>query len=158
MRDWWPWLSVVARLVVGIIWIVAGALKLSDTDASVRAVQAYQILPDSTVTAVGRGLPALEVIVGVLLVAGLGLRIVGAISALMQVAFIIGLSAAWARNIPLDCGCFGGGGLDAKASTAHPWDITRDIGLFLLSAFIAIWPRSRVSLDAVLLPPLDDEE
>jgi uncharacterized membrane protein YphA (DoxX/SURF4 family) len=155
---WWLWLSVLARLVVGVVWIVAGALKLENTDDSVRAVRAYQILPEAVVPAVGRGLPALEVIVGALLVVGLGLRIVGALSALMQVAFIIGLSAAWARSIPLECGCFGGGGLNAHASTAHPWDITRDVGLFLLSLGLACWPRSHLSLDGVLLPPIEDED
>jgi uncharacterized membrane protein YphA (DoxX/SURF4 family) len=153
-----PWLTLLARLVVGSVWIVAGAIKLGDTDASVRAVRAYQVLPESVVPVVGRGLPAFEVVLGVLLIVGLGLRIVAVLSALLQLAFIIGIASAWARGIQIDCGCFGGGGFDANATSKYPWEIARDTGLFLLSVMVAIWPRSRLSLDHVLLPPIDTEE
>lgn len=157
VRSWWPWLSLLARLLVGGVWVVAGALKLGDPDASVRAVRAYQILPESIVPLVGRGLPVLEVLVGALMILGLGLRIDAVISAVLQLAFIVGISAAWARNIQIDCGCFGGGGFDANATSKYPWEIARDCGLFLLSVLLAWWPRSRLSLDQVLLPPIDPE-
>jgi uncharacterized membrane protein YphA (DoxX/SURF4 family) len=157
LRSWWPWLSVLARLVVGAVWITAGALKLGDPDASVRAVRAYQLLPESIVPLVGRGLPVLEVLVGALLMLGLGVRIVAVFSALLQVAFITGIAAAWARNIRIDCGCFGGGGFDAEATSKYSWEIARDCGLFALSALLARWPSSRLSLDQVLLPPIDGE-
>jgi uncharacterized membrane protein YphA (DoxX/SURF4 family) len=140
-----------------VVWIVAGALKLGDPDASVRAVRAYQVLPESIVPLVGRGLPVLEVLVGGLMVLGLGVRIVAILSALLQLAFIVGISAAWARNIQIDCGCFGGGGFDANATSKYPWEIARDCGLLALSALLACWPRSRLSLDHVLLPPIDTE-
>ena len=35
------WFGLVARLVTGGVWLVAGALKLPDPAASVRAVRAY---------------------------------------------------------------------------------------------------------------------
>ena len=158
VRSWWPWISVLARLLVGIIWIVAGALKLENTDASVRAVRAYQILPESIVPLVGRGLPAFEVVIGALMILGLGLRIVAILSALLQLAFIIGITAAWARNIRIDCGCFGGGGFDANATSKYPWEIARDCGLLLLSVVLATWPRCRLTLDNVLLPAIETEK
>jgi uncharacterized membrane protein YphA (DoxX/SURF4 family) len=158
VSSWWPWISVLARLLVGIIWIVAGALKLENTEASVRAVRAYQILPESIVPLVGRGLPAFEVVIGALMILGLGLRIVAILSALLQLAFIIGISAAWARNIRIDCGCFGGGGFDANATSKYPWEIARDCGLLLLSVVLAIWPRSRLTLDNMLLPAIETEK
>lgn len=157
VRAWWPWISVLSRLLVGVVWIVAGALKLGDTDDSVRAVRAYQILPESIVPLVGRGLPVFEVLVGALMMVGLGLRIVSVLSALLQFAFIIGISLAWARNIRIDCGCFGGGGFDADATAKYPWEIARDCGLLVLSASLACWPRSRLTLDNLLVPSIDTE-
>ena len=50
--------------MVGGVWIVAGALKLPDPAASVRAVRAYDLLPESVVPTVGHLLPVLEVVVG----------------------------------------------------------------------------------------------
>lgn len=157
-RSWWPWLSVVARLVVGVVWIVAGAIKLTDPESSVRAVRAYQILPESIVPLVGRALPPFEVVLGVLLIVGLGLRIVAILSAVLQLAFIVGIASAWTRGIQIDCGCFGGGGFDADATSKYPWEIARDTGLLALSLLIAIWPRSRFALDNVLLPPIAPDD
>lgn len=157
-RTWWPWLSIAARLIVGIIWIVAGVLKLEDIEDSVRSTRNFQILPESLVRPFGTGLPLLEVVVGSLLVLGVVLRISGTLSAILQLAFIIGIASAWARGLTIQCGCFGGSGnLDENAASQYPWEIARDTGLFLLSLLIAIWPRSRLAVDNVLLPTRDDE-
>jgi uncharacterized membrane protein YphA (DoxX/SURF4 family) len=146
----WYWAGLVARIVVGGVWILAGWLKLPDPAESVRAVRAYRLLPESAASFVGHGLPALELIVGVLLVLGLGTRIVASLSALMQLAFIIGISSAWARGLQIECGCFGGGGATKNATAAYPWDIARDVGLFALSALLAVFPRTAWRLDAAL--------
>jgi uncharacterized membrane protein YphA (DoxX/SURF4 family) len=151
VRRWWPWLGLVARLIVGGVWIVAGWLKLPDPAESVRAVRAYQILPEAVVPSVGYALPVVEIAVGLLLVVGLGTRVVAAASTVMQVAFIIGISAAWVRGIQIECGCFGGGGTTATDATAkYPWDIARDVGLALTSMAIALWPRTRLRLETLL--------
>jgi uncharacterized membrane protein YphA (DoxX/SURF4 family) len=154
----WPWLSIGVRLVVGGVWVAAGLLKLADPAESVRAVRAYQILPETFVPPVGYALPALEVAVGILLVAGLGLRVVSFVSTLLLLAFIVGIASAWARGLRIECGCFGGGGAAANATSAYPWEIARDVGLAALSAFLVVWPDSRLSLDTLLLPRLVDSE
>jgi uncharacterized membrane protein YphA (DoxX/SURF4 family) len=149
VRDW---LGLVARLVVGGVWIVAGLLKLPDPAGSVRAVRAYELLPEAVVPTVGHLLPVVEVTLGVLILLGLLTRVAAAVSALLLVAFIVGISAAWARGLQIDCGCFGKGGFRADATDAYPWDIARDAGLLLLSLWLVVRPRSRFSLDAVLFP------
>ena len=47
------WFLLAARLLVGGVWVVAGALKLPDPAASVRAVRAYDLLPEAIVPTVG---------------------------------------------------------------------------------------------------------
>jgi uncharacterized membrane protein YphA (DoxX/SURF4 family) len=158
VRTWWPWLSIAARLLVGIVWIVAGVLKMRDIEDSVRSVRNFEILPEVLVRPFGTGLPIFEVVIGSLLILGLGLRISGALSTLLQLAFIIGIASVWARGLQIECGCFSGSGTKVPNATAgYRWDIARDSGLFILSALIAVWPRSHLSLDSVLLPPSDDE-
>lgn len=144
------WLALGARLLVGVVWIVAGALKLPDPAASVRAVRAYSLLPESMVPITGHLLPVIEVVVGVALVLGLMTRFMAALSGLLFVAFIIGISSAWARGLQIDCGCFGGGGYAANATSDYPWEIARDTGLLLVSAFLVWRHRSRLALDNVL--------
>jgi len=145
------WLLVLARLVVGGIWVVAGILKVPDPAESVRAVRAYDLLPESVVPTVGYGLPVLEIVLGVCLVAGLLTRGVAVVSALLFIAFIIGIGSAWARGLQIECGCFGGaGGYRAGADAAYPWEIARDVGLLALSLLLAWRPRSPWSADSLL--------
>ena len=56
------WVGLLLRLVVGVVWIVAGALKLPDPAQSVAAVRAYQLLPGDLATPVGQLLPVIEVV------------------------------------------------------------------------------------------------
>lgn len=144
------WLGLLARLVVGGVWIAAGALKLTDPLASVQAVRAYELLPTSLVEPVGYVLPALEVVVGAALVLGVMTRGAAAISAVLFVAFIVGIASVWSRGMEIDCGCFGGGGAEPGATSSYPWEIARDAGLLVLSGFL-VWLRSsRLALDSVL--------
>lgn len=146
------WAGLVARLVTGGVWIVAGALKLPDPYESVRAVRAYDLLPEAVVPTVGLVLPVLEVVLGVALVLGLLTRGAGALSALLLVLFIVGIASVWARGIEIECGCFGDGGARAGASAAYPWEIARDLGLLLLSVLLVRLPRTRLALDRALFP------
>jgi uncharacterized membrane protein YphA (DoxX/SURF4 family) len=146
-----PWVTTVARLVLGVVLIVAGWLKIGNWQDSVLAVKAYRLLPDSIATTVGHGLPMLEVVVGVLLVVGLLTRVAGVIAGLLMLAFVFGISWAWAHGLRIDCGCFGGGGqLDAWEEPTYLIDILRDFGLVLLGAWIVRFPPGRLALDSAL--------
>jgi uncharacterized membrane protein YphA (DoxX/SURF4 family) len=146
------WFGLVARLVTGGVWIVAGALKLPDPYESVRAVRAYDLLPEALVPTVGLLLPIVEVVLGLALVLGLFTRAAAVVSALLLVLFIVGIASVWARGIEIRCGCFGDGGARADASSAYPWEIARDVGLLLLSLLLVRLPRTRLALDRVLFP------
>ena len=147
------WVGVLARCLVGGVWVVAGVLKLPNPSENVRAVRAYQLLPESVVPVVGHALPILEIAVGACLLLGLLTRVTAALSALMLAAFVVGISSAWARGLSIECGCFGGGaGPAANAQAAYPWEIARDVGLLLLSGWLVRRPRTPLSVDAQLLP------
>ena len=148
------WFGTLARLVVGGVWLAAGLLKVQDGAESVRAVRAYRLLPETIVPTVGHALPALEIVIGLALLAGALTRATAAVSAVLQVAFIVGIASAWARGLQIDCGCFGGGGYDADAASKYPWDIARDTGLLLLSLWLVWQPRTRLALDSLIFRPL----
>jgi len=142
--------GLLARLVLGGVLIVAGALKMGNPEGAARAVQAYRVMPYEVATYVGYALPYVEIIVGALLVVGLFTRVTAAIGGILMFAFIIGISQAWARGFTIDCGCFGGGGQVAAAQTKYPQEIARDIGLALCGAWLVRRPRSLASLDRAL--------
>lgn len=145
------WISTVVRLGLAAVWLAAGVSKVSDLDASIRAVRAYDLLPEAVVPLVGAGLPVAEIALGLLLVLGLGVRASAVLSGLLLVAFVIGISAAWARGLQIDCGCFGGGGrLGAEQDPTYGLEVARDVGLIVLAGWLVWQPRTRLAVDNAL--------
>jgi uncharacterized membrane protein YphA (DoxX/SURF4 family) len=97
----------------------------------------------------------LEIVVGACLVLGLLLRFSGAVSALLLVAFIVGIISVWSRGIEINCGCFGNGGADPDATSKYPWEIARDTGLLALSLLLVWRPRTPLAVDNLLFPYRD---
>lgn len=143
------WLGTVVRLALGGIWLWAGESKLSDPRGFLEAVRVYDASPEWMSKMFAYGLPVLEICVGLLLVLGLITRAAAIVSALLMLVFLVGVIQAAARGLKLDCGCFGGGGATTGA-THYTFDILRDIGLLVLSAFLIVWPRTRISIDEYL--------
>jgi uncharacterized membrane protein YphA (DoxX/SURF4 family) len=142
--------GLLARVALGGVMLVAGVLKVTKPEVSARAVQAYQLLPFDLATYVGYGLPILEVVLGLLLVAGLFTRASAALAGVLLVAFIIGIASAWARGLSIDCGCFGEGGTIDPSATRYLEEILRDVGLVLCAAWLVIRPRTAYSLERTL--------
>lgn len=151
------WIGLGARLLVGGVWIWAGVLKLPHPETSITSVRAYQLLSPDLADLVGRTLPTLEILVGFCLVVGVFTRWVGGLSALMQLAFIIGIISVWSRGIAIDCGCFGSGGPAEDAFSKYPWEIARDTGLMALSILLVWRPRTAWALDNVVFPERTEE-
>ena len=144
----WVWASTAARVVLAAVWAWAAVTKIGDPAASVRAVRAYDLLPEWLAKAVGYGLPFLELSLAVLLLAGLATRLAAVASAALLAVFLVGIVSAAARGLQIECGCFGGGGsLEAGRSTAYTTEIVRDVALLLVSLFLVRWTRSRWAAD-----------
>jgi len=148
-RMWGATAAVVARLGLAVVWAWAAIAKLGDADAAVRAVRAYEILPELLVKPFAWGLPFVELALAVLLVLGLGSRVAGWISVGVLVVFMAGIVSVWVRGIQIDCGCFGGGGPADVDGWTYASELLRD-GFFLaLALVVALGPRSPFSLDAL---------
>ncbi|MEL4356895.1 MULTISPECIES: DoxX family protein [unclassified Luteococcus] len=148
------WIGLLARLVLGGALLVAGLLKIGNLDGNVLSVRAYQIdfLPYSAEKMIGYGLPVLEIIVGLLLLAGLFTRISALIGALMMLAFIGAIASAWARGLSIDCGCFSQGG--QTEDPKYLWEILRDALFALCGAWLVWRPRTPFSVDGWLFRPI----
>jgi protein-disulfide isomerase/uncharacterized membrane protein YphA (DoxX/SURF4 family) len=142
------WLGTLVRLGLAAIWFFAGWQKIREPAGFVRAVRAYDATPEWLTQAIGYGLPVLEISLAVLLVLGLATRVTAAVSGLLMLLFIVGISQAGLRHIKLECGCFGGGGETAK--TTYLLDIARDSGIVLLSAFLVLFPLTMLSIDRIV--------
>ncbi len=139
--------GLLARLILGVVLVVAGGLKVTSPVVSARAVRAFQILPYDFAGYVGYALPVVEILIGLLLVVGLFTRMSAVVGGLLMLAFIVGISSAWIRGLSIDCGCFGGGGTVAARQTNYLADLLRDAGLVACAAWLVTRPRTAYSLD-----------
>jgi uncharacterized membrane protein YphA (DoxX/SURF4 family) len=147
----WPWISTVARLGLAAVFLIAGGLKVGDLAASGRAVNAYDLMSYDTAKIVGAVQPFLEIALGLLLLAGLAVRLSAAIGAVLLVVFIAGIASAWARGLQIDCGCFSKGGELTGGRTAdYGLEILRDLGFLVLAGILLVKPRTRYSVDGLL--------
>ena len=142
-----PWLTLLARLILGVVLLVAGALKVPNLPKSAMAVRAYEMLPIPIANFLGYTLPWIEIGLGLLLIVGVTVKISGALGALTMLAFIIAISQAWARGLSIDCGCFGGGGTIDPEDTKYLSEIIRDIGLMALGIFLYLYPKGRFAIE-----------
>jgi uncharacterized membrane protein YphA (DoxX/SURF4 family) len=140
------WLATAARLLLGGVFVVAGALKIPDPAAAVRAVRAYRLLPEPLVAPIAFGLPVVEIAVGLALLLGVFVRTAAIAAAVLRVVFMAAVGSAAARGLQIDCGCFGNGGTVAAGETRYPAEILRDVGLLLVALALAARPRSRLAL------------
>lgn len=142
-----PWLTLLARVVLGGTLLAAGALKVGNLQKSAMAVRAYELLPVSLANFIGYALPWIEIGVGLLLILGVATKTVAVIGAINMLVFIIAIAQAWARGLSIDCGCFGGGGSVAPEDTKYLSEIIRDLGLFALGIYLYLYPKGRFALD-----------
>lgn len=145
-----PWVPLAARLLVGGVFLTFGTAKLLDLDTTIRSVRAYQLLPEAVVPAVGSALPLVEIGLGLLLVLGLLTRVAAVATALLSVAFVVGIASAWARGLSIECGCFGNGGFTNDPVPGYLRELVINAGVLLGCGLLLARGAGRLALDHAL--------
>lgn len=134
---------------MGGIFIYAGLVKIGQPFDFARDIANYRLLPDAWVNLAAVGLPWLELVVGLCLMAGIWLP--GAVVVLngLLIAFLGALLLSGLRGIDVQCGCFGS---DPAASGSFIGYLLRDAVFLSLGALIhraAFRPLQRPADEAV---------
>jgi len=131
---------LLLRIAIGGIFVYAAWTKLREP-ASLFAISidGYHVLPEWAVLPLARMLPWLELLLGLVLIAGFWRRVsTVAASALLALFFSL-MVRAYVRGEAIDCGCFGPG------EAISPITLLRDGGLLAAAVFLAIlaWKKPR---------------
>jgi len=136
MKRWWlhPKTALVARLILGLVFIAAAWPKLTDPPGFAKAIWAYELFPAWSLNPLALALPWLELFCGLALCLGFWLRASVLWIGALLLSFVLALSINLARHHPVDCGCFGATAhqTEAERLTDMRWAILRDMGLLLL--------------------------
>jgi uncharacterized membrane protein YphA (DoxX/SURF4 family) len=145
----WRIVLSLLRIGVGGVFAYAAWTKLREPwSLFAISIDAYHVLPEWAVLATARVLPWLELLLGLVLIAGIWRRIsTVAASALLLVFFGL-MVRSYARGESIDCGCFGPG------ETISPLTLLRDGGLLAATVLLALtaWRGERRRGSARALP------
>lgn len=100
-------LITTAACALGLIFLAAGTPKLANPESFVNVVQRYRVLPETLAIAYATILPTAEVLAGLSLLLGLGVRTSSAIVGAMLCSFGLAVFINIARDRAIDCNCFG---------------------------------------------------
>jgi uncharacterized membrane protein YphA (DoxX/SURF4 family) len=137
--------AAFARLIPGGVLAFSGYVKAIRPAEEFAAVLAnYWILPPAALVPLARIVPWVEMAVGLCLLAGFGIRRAALSAAGLYGVFIVFLSQALLRRLPMnDCGCFGALGPTLRPSQT----LVLDTVLLTLCLFVAADREARFSLD-----------
>jgi uncharacterized membrane protein YphA (DoxX/SURF4 family) len=139
------WRSIagwIARLVVGGVFVVAGAIKLLDPAAFAQDIGNYQAFPWWTWNLAAAVVPIVEIFAGLAVLTGFKRRGGAIVLGSLTVAFLGLIASVMIRGIDLNCGCFG----DATEANAVGWPLVfRDLGL-LVAIVVAYLPAEPAAL------------
>ena len=123
----------IIAIVVGLLFIYAGAIKILDPVEFARDIDNYKFLPWRLGVWLALDLPWLEVLCGLALITRILYRgSVFIVTALMSV-FIIASIVAKARGLDVSCGCFG----HASKYLNFSWHLALDF--LLLGGLLLLW-------------------
>jgi len=136
------WLILAIRLILGVTFIWASLDKIANPGAFALSIYNYRMLPHETINFMAIVMPWLELVTGILIIAGIFMRGSALWIGIMLLVFIVALSSALARGLDIDCGCFsveGGHGVDTGL-------LVRDILMFFGALVVMFFGTSALTL------------
>src|SRR5215472_17054354 len=101
---------LVARIVLGAIFVYAAYVKLRDPwQLFAMSINSYEVLPLTMAETAAHVIPWVELALGLMVIAGIWLRITGTILSLVLLTFFTLMVRAYAKGMQINCGCFGPG-------------------------------------------------
>ena len=126
------------RLVLGGLFVYAGAVKVLEPLDFAQNVRNYQLVGQSLSFVAAIILPWLEILAGLALILGVWTRGAALVVTGLLVFFTVLTAVTMARGLDVDCGCFG------SLSRKSGWSVVlEDLGMLALGLALLIAPKKR---------------
>lgn len=136
-------ITLGVRVIVGALFVLAGATKVGHFNDLAAAIAGFRILPESIIAPLAVILPFFEIGLGAYLLLGLFTRTAAWIAAIQLAIYAGAIASAVVRHIPANCGCFG----PQDQATADWPHVAVDIALAGICLLLARRAPGMFSLD-----------
>ena len=99
-------LALVFRIYIGALFIYASMNKISYTAEFAETIASYELMPYWTINFIAVTLPWIEIIAGLLFIAGFRIRSAALVISGLLVLFTGAITINWIRGVEIGCGCF----------------------------------------------------
>jgi putative oxidoreductase len=117
------WMLLGLRWILGGVFIVAAVSKIIQPAPFATAIANYRLLPHELIHLAAIMLPPIELVAGLLLLAGAWVRASALVVAALTGVFLVAIISALARGLNIECGCFGTVGGRKVGLTALVMDV-----------------------------------
>lgn len=145
-----PALALAFRLYLGGLFISAAMYKINYPAEFTTTIASYRMAPWWSVNILALFMPWLELVSGVLLVAGFRVKAAVSVIAGLIVLFTIGIVVNLLRGAAISCGCFHT--IDAPISW---WTVARDLTWLGMAAHVYFFDRY-LQIDRALVRDLKE--
>ncbi len=128
--------AVAGRLLLLVVFAVAGVAKLADRPATRRSVQGFGV-PAALVPAVSWVLPVTELVVAAALVPGVSARGAAGAALVLLCVFCVAATVSLLRGRRPDCNCFG----QVRSEPVGPALLVRNVGFAALALLVVAAER-----------------
>jgi putative oxidoreductase len=137
-----PLLNLIARIIVGWIFIYAAVGKIANPADFAEDIKNYQLLPDFMLNIVALTMPWIEILCGIFLIVGFRLKANAFLAGGLLLTFNFAVFYAMALGLNIDCGCF------SERATMVGWTkIGENMLTIILALYIFIYPVKSLTLE-----------
>lgn len=141
-----PLFNLIIRLILGLIFIFAAVGKIAAPELFAKEINNYNLINFELTNLIALTLPWIELIIAIFLITGIRIKASSAIAAIMLIVFIFAVGSAMARNLDINCGCFG------RTIQKVGWGkIFENTALLLGSIYLFIKPAQKLTLENMIL-------
>lgn len=99
---------MIIRVILGLLFLYAGAGKIADPFAFAVDIYNYKLFPEPIIGFIAVFIPWLEAVAGACLILGVNIRGASLIISALLFSFIILIGVSAIRGLDVECGCFSG--------------------------------------------------
>lgn len=135
-----PSILLISRIILGALFIYAGIDKIIHPLAFAQVIHYYRLTPPDLINLLALIFPWMELVAGLLLIAGYRVKGSSLVINILLVFFIIVLTITAIRGINVACGCFS---TSTTVKSNLVLRIIEDIGMLLLGLHILLFYKRK---------------
>ena len=125
------------QVAIGVVFGAAGLAKLGNLPAFAYEIHNFRMMPVPTENLLAITLPWIEIVMGLALVLGIRNRAAAVLSAVLMAVFTVAVGQAVARNLDIECGCFG----TADAQEVGVKKLLQNVGMLAVAVIASLRAR-----------------